>query len=412
MLIYGVCNVFIRGLTLISKFVLLFYIAKNFSADEVGVYGLVVVSINSAIYILGLDFYIFNSREILRSTKKVEQAYKIHDQLILHLASYICFLPAISVLFFMNILPVQYIVWFYLILVLEHLAQEAGRLLVTLSCPLMSNIIQFLRSGLWVYFLIGLLTLVPSLRNLHILWGTWVVGNILSLVVFSLYIKREKINFCINRDVDWKWVILGIKQSSFYFLGTIALQVTQYIDRFLIKYYHGDAMVGAYTFYCNTANIIQVFVYTGIIVLIQPKLIQAYQNKQMGQYTKLLKKLGFGVLYGSSGISLIMAILIFPLLDIVEKKIYSEYVFVYWIILTSILVGTIGQIPHYDLYAKGRDKEIFLCTVFAMIISIILTLLFIPHYGIYGAAGCSIVTMITLSVSKTILCIRYNRMKD
>ena len=49
-------NMALRGLTLASKFLLIFFLARFLEPAELGLYGLVVATIGYALYLLGLDF--------------------------------------------------------------------------------------------------------------------------------------------------------------------------------------------------------------------------------------------------------------------------------------------------------------------------------------------------------------------
>ena len=140
----GVIGVGLRSITLASKFILLVYMAKLLSPEQIGVYGIFVATISYALYFLGLDFYVINTREILAKSDKKEKARLVRDQLAFHGVVYIFVLPMLLVVFMAGLLPWKYIVWFYVLLVLEHLSQEAIRLFFTLSLPIVAN-----RFGHW-----------------------------------------------------------------------------------------------------------------------------------------------------------------------------------------------------------------------------------------------------------------------
>ena len=63
-----VLNVFLRGMTLVSKFSLIFVLAKYLDAAELGLYGLVVATVTYSLYLVGLDFYSYSNREIIKSS--------------------------------------------------------------------------------------------------------------------------------------------------------------------------------------------------------------------------------------------------------------------------------------------------------------------------------------------------------
>lgn len=59
-------NIAIRGSTLASKFLLIFFLARFLEPSELGVYGLFAATIGYSLYLLGFDFYTYTTRELLK----------------------------------------------------------------------------------------------------------------------------------------------------------------------------------------------------------------------------------------------------------------------------------------------------------------------------------------------------------
>ena len=59
-------NVAMHGVTLASRFVLIFFLARFLEPTQLGLYGLLTVTIGYSLYFLGFDFYTFTTREILK----------------------------------------------------------------------------------------------------------------------------------------------------------------------------------------------------------------------------------------------------------------------------------------------------------------------------------------------------------
>ena len=80
-------NISLRGLTLLSKFIFIFLLGK-YAEDEffLGEYGIIVTSISLIIYLVGFDYYVFNTREILKSKENIIE--KIRNQFFFHLLPY------------------------------------------------------------------------------------------------------------------------------------------------------------------------------------------------------------------------------------------------------------------------------------------------------------------------------------
>jgi len=87
-----VINIFLRGTTVLLKFVLSVLVIKKLSIEEFGVFGLFQSTIIISTFILGFDFYNFTSREILKENAKTV-GYYFTNQLAFHLVVYILIIP-------------------------------------------------------------------------------------------------------------------------------------------------------------------------------------------------------------------------------------------------------------------------------------------------------------------------------
>ncbi|MDC4293270.1 hypothetical protein NQ625_14950, partial [Acinetobacter baumannii] len=87
-------NLSIKALTLLGKFILIFYIAKYLPPQEVGIYGLLVVLVSYSLYAVGFDFYTFSTRELLHKEKEKWGGF-LKTQGYLILFAYLLFLPLI-----------------------------------------------------------------------------------------------------------------------------------------------------------------------------------------------------------------------------------------------------------------------------------------------------------------------------
>lgn len=183
--------------------------------------------------------------------------------------------------------------------------------------------------------------------------------------------------------VDSIW----IQNVSFFFMGTIALSLTQYIDRFFIQYYQGEASVGIYTFYSSIANVVQVFLLTGLATILYPKIIHAYQAGQLDVYRALMRKLSTGI-FVAGGCFVILAIIgVKIMLIVIDKPLYAMQMPVFWLLVIAIYVGAITWIPHYALYARKADKQIVIGSLIVLPLSIIGNFVLVPAFGITGAAS-------------------------
>jgi len=404
----GIVNVVLRGVIQGSKFLLLLYIASRLSPAYLGVYGLFAVTIGISLYLVGMDFYAFNTRELL-ARPETDRTPLIRNQAVFHLAAYVVVLPLLLIVFVCGLIPWKYAGWFYLLLIIEHVSQEFSRLLITLSRPTRATVVLFLRSGIWVYAVLATTYFGAAELSLRLVWSYWSAGGLLSiaLAIFSL----RNLNWKLTGEVgiDWAWLKSGAVGSLPFFGSTLALLGIQYADRYFLQFFYGEEQVGVYTFFANTANIVQVFVFTGVVMILYPKIVEAFQKRRFDRYSALMQKLSFGVIGGSVTLSVLAAVGIKVALRLVNRDVYAAHSDVFWIMLASVTVLTSSYIPHYALYVRRKDRMIIGSTSLALIVGLAANAFLVPAYGTQGAALSTLTAMVTLLIVKTACFLRVRK---
>lgn len=395
----SIYNIFFRGVTLISKFVFILFLGK-YSIDEtnLGIFGILSTSIALLIYIIGFDFYVFNTREILAS--KSDYVAKIKNQLAFHIIAYLIVIPiSLYLVFKLNFLPLDYLWVFTALLISEHLGQESYRLFTTLEKSVVANLMLFFRSGLWVWFVLFDFFILKNDIDLFryiVLWSllSWTSFFIFYiLVIRNIGIKNMKYT-----SPDWKWIGLGMKTASFFFIGSLSFQVIQFSDRFMIDYFYGKKLVGIYTVYAQFVNAIDVFTFSAITMVAYPRLVKSFsdQNQYNNIKTRFSKQL-----IGLSLLLILIAFIVCPyIFKFIDKAAILNELPTFYILLVGMFFLIASNIPHYDLYVKKQDKIILKVAVLAMVINVILNLILIPKYNIYGASISTLISFFIIFAFK------------
>jgi O-antigen/teichoic acid export membrane protein len=310
-------------------------------------------------------------------------------------------LPLLLSVFAMGIIETQYIIYFYLILVFEHLSQELYRLYTTLQKPIFANILLFLRTGLWVYAVIALWYLkIPNTQNLETIWYAWSIGSFISIIIGFFYIKKEYNFTTLTQKIDWLWIKRGLKVSIPFFVGTLAYKVIEFSDRYMIDYYMTKADVGIYTFFGGIANVVNIVVFTLVIMIYYPILIEQYQKQNMNAFRKTLKVFSLKTIGLSIATALFIAVLISPVLEFMGKIEFQDNISLLWLLLIANIVLNVSFIPHYVLYAKGDDIIIRNATLVGAGLNIALNLVLIRLYGLNGAAVATMISFLFICTIK------------
>lgn len=351
-------NIVLRGMTLASKFLLIFFLARYLPASELGLYGLLTATIAYALYLVGLDFYIYTTREI---TKMGEWHFGglLKNQITMTGALYAVSLPLLFLIFITKLLPWEVSIWFFVLLVLEHINQEIGRLLIALSQQHAASLNLFLRSGSWPLAAILLMSLYPGLKSLEYVLLLWVIGDLLAITLSILKLRKLEI-IGWHEKVDWKWILTGIKIAIPFLAATLAIRGIFTFDRYWIKELSNIEIVGAYVLFMGLSNAVISFLDAGVFSFIYPTLIKSHNERNSILFRSQARSLFIQTALFLCILTIGAVTLITPALSFIGKPIYSENSNLFYWSLFSVILYSLGMIPHYCLYAQGKDRAIIL----------------------------------------------------
>lgn len=397
-------NIFFRVLTLGAKLLLSFFLIKYISTEEFGAYGIITKTLTIAMVLLGLDFYTYSSRDILQGDI-ILQGDKIKDQFSFYLLSYVVFLPLLAFVFVFDIIAWEYFIWFYLLLVLDHFSQELYRVLLVFKKPVAASALFFIKVGLWILPLFALWMLGKNeFMNLKSVLIFWTAFEVIAILFGLFFFLKLPFSLDFKKPVNWSWIKSGLIVSMPFFLGTIASNVIEFADLYMIKAYfgaQGDYQYGIYSFFVGMGNIVQMFVQSAILIVFAPKLLESF-NQDKKQYKKLHKEMSIQNIAASLLMAVGVFLFLMPLVKFIGKtEIVENYNLIFFLVGAKVLFN-FSMIYHYHLYASKNDKSIVATMVIAAIINIALNIFWIPMYGIYGAAAATFVSFLVIFVLKFI----------
>jgi O-antigen/teichoic acid export membrane protein len=394
-------NITLRGITLLSKFIFIFLLGK-YAEDEyfLGEYGIITSSVSLIIYLVGFDYYVFNTREILKSKKKVIE--KIRNQFFFHLIVYSFVLPVtLSIIFYFDFINIKYFLIVLLLIISEHLGQELFRLYTTLEKSNSANLFFFMKSGLWVWVVLFDFFVLKNELDLLKYLLIWAFCSWVSLVLSTIYLKRiifiKTFKFY---KPNYDWILKGVKNSSIFFISSLSFLVIQFSDRYMIDLFYGKKMVGVYSAYSQFVNAIDVFIFSAVIMVIYPKMIQLFPEKSA--YKELFNKFKKSILIASI-VLIVLSYFITPILfGFLDKPSFLTNIETFNVLLIGIFFLLMSYAYHYDLYIKKKDTLLLKISLFSMSLNIVLNLYLIPNNGLFGASLATLVSFFTLFLLKLI----------
>ncbi|WP_299364851.1 oligosaccharide flippase family protein [uncultured Paracoccus sp.] len=339
-----------------TRFLLVFFLARFLEPEAVGYYGLFTATVGFVLYFLGLDFYVYTTRELLKLPEH-ERAKPVKGQAMLSLGLYAVVLPAAFVVLAYLGWPRHLIWWFLGIVVLEHINQEIFRLLIALSRQIHAGFLLFARQGSWALAVVALMAAHPGTRHLDMVMGLW-AGSGLVTVMLGLWCIRRQPFGSWRQQIDWRWVRRGVKVSAAFLIATLSLRAMQASDRYLMEAFVGLEGVAAYVLFLGVASALMTFLDAGIFAFAYPELISLHHQEDYAATRRRVLRMLWQTLW-VCGIFSVGSWLALPyLLAWIGNPVYSRSIGLYpWLLLATIL-NAIGMVPHYALYASGRDRPI------------------------------------------------------
>lgn len=387
----------IRGTSIVAKFLFTTLFFK-FSEASFGEYSLVATTIFLLVFLLGMDFYSYANRAIMEPDSNPQKI--IFNQFSLYLILYVILFPVVYLVFeFLDFNP-AYRYLFYLVLITEHLNFEFYRLLFVFKKPLAANINLFLRNALWVLVASAYLFMYQQI-DIQTVLALWFIGNLAALL-FSLVIsvsKRNKIDFN-NFKFDKKWVLKGLYVSLPYILGSLAYKTIEFSDRYMIDYFLDKKALGVYSFFANMANVMNIVLFTLVISVLYPVLVESIMSKDLVKFQETYKRFKNEILFYSLGLGIVLSVLLPLILIYINKSQYLKefYVFV-WLLLANIVLN-LSFLYHFVIYAFKKDWKIFKATAIAAVLNVVLNWILIPYWGINGAAVSTLISFLIVVVFK------------
>ncbi len=367
-------NIALRAATLASRFLLIFFLARFLEPAQLGLYGLLTATIGYSLYLLGFDFYTFTTREVLKRDRH-EWGGLLKDQGALSLVLYAVFIPLLSLIFIKGLLPWSLAGWFFALLVLEHINQELGRLLIAISEQLLASVMLFLRQGTWAIALTALMVVEPTTRSLDYVFGAWAVAGLVAVLVGAYRLTQLGIGGW-HKKIDWNWIVTGLKVSIPLLVSTLALRSVFTLDRYWLQSLGGLEIVGAYVLFISIGSTLMSFLDAGVFAFSYPGLISAHQKQQPALFRKNLRLLAIQTGILSVAYAVMSLLLLPPLLSFLENPLYTAQQYLYpWVLITMVLYA-LSMVPHYALYAQGIDRPIIHSHIASLFVFVMATWLF------------------------------------
>lgn len=350
-------NIGLRAAILVSKFSFIFAAAKFLPMEELGTYSLIVTTVSYALYLLGMEFYTYATREVI-GVGRADQAIVILDQFRFYLISYVVFFLPLLLIFWFGLLEWQWMVIFYLLLLFEHLSQEMTRIIIALGKPLQANLLLFVRAASWSYLALFAFVVEPILRTIEFVLYLWLLSSAVSVIVGAWWLRFVPWSNFFRRSIPQEWVWKGVKAAFPFLLSVLSIRAILTVDRYAVEWLGGLAMLGVYTVYIAICSSMLSFMDAAVFQFFYPELIRAHKNQDMRAFSRLLHRALWQVIAAIAFCVAGLLMISEPIMQFFGKLEYLDNIPVLWWLLLAHSFLVLSYVPQYALYAMSKDRWI------------------------------------------------------
>jgi O-antigen/teichoic acid export membrane protein len=387
---------------LASKFFLLIVLAKYTNPETVASFGLYWSTLVLTSGMMGLEVYSHTARTIIQGTTNRNTELRKHLGFLLIVSCVVT--PIISVIFGrLTTSTTLIIILFPLHLLFEFFSQEITRLLVPLKMPLLSIVLAFIRSSLWIFPVMLAIFLGKGLHVLEFTISCWLLGSFLALI-FGGVIIHKLTKGDIKPIVDIKWIKSAIMISIVIFMGSLCLRTILSGDRFLVDYIFDKETLAVYIFYASIIFAVVGLLETSVSAWHYPSMVKSIQLGHKRKYFVKLRKFLIESTISGAFILIIICLATPLMISKFLDPLYSKDFTTFYIMCFAVWLYTVTMAFHYTLYGLRRDKGILIINFAGLALMIIWALSYMKQFSFLGAGIMFSLGLSTISLCRIFVC--------
>lgn len=250
-----------------------------------------------------------------------------------------------------------------------------------------AKIIATIIVAIWRIYL-----LINSKSVQYFAFSTTLQSIVIAILLAYLYFKNdgEKLKISLNRALEL------IKESYHFILSGLMVVIYTQLDKIMIGKMIDVSQVGVYTV-ASSLPAMYTFIFIAMINSARPIILEQ-RNKNYELYLKRIKQLYSFIIWSSIIIAISMLFLGNIIIYILYGSDYMAGVNSLNISTWSNIFALIGTARGIWIVAENKGKYVKKYLMFGAIINVILNLIFIPRFGIDGAAVATLITQFTTCV--------------
>ena len=262
--------------------------------------------------------------------------------------------------------------------------------------------------SLVAYVLISLYKVVLLIVEADVYWFALSYSLdylLISVGLFVAYTKLGGMSLGFSLDVGKRM----FSSSKHYILSSLMVSVLGQTDKIMIKLMIDESAVGHYSAAYTCAGMSS-FVFLAIIDSFRPVILGYKRDGRIQDFERLISRLYFIVFYLALLQCIVMTLFAPLIIQCLYGTDYKPSVVALQIIVWYTTFAYMGSVRNIWILSEGVQKYLWVLNLSGAAINVILNLILIRVYGIYGAALASLITQFLTNVimNQIIAPLRYN----
>lgn len=244
-------------------------------------------------------------------------------------------------------------------------------------------------------FSVGLLTI----QFIGVIWSMFIAISLMSIFFFLYYIKKHK---SVLKNLNSYSFNLSMGKTILLFslpllMVDIMQQFLGWTDTLMIGYFMSASAVGFY----EVAKPLSIFITTGLTVsvfLYAPLAASLYSQGKLNENKEIYSTLTKWICFLTLPLAMVLFFFSEIIISVFFGIAYISAAIPLKILSIAFFINTMTGPDGSTLTAYGKTKFLMYATVLTAVINFILNLIFIPKYGIVGAAFATGFSLILINI--------------
>lgn len=247
----------------------------------------------------------------------------------------------------------------------------------------------------FAYCLVALYKIVLLIQLKTIYWFAVSSAFDYAIIAFFSYIYYRRNNGK-RLSFSIKTAKVLFRKSKYYIVASMMVTIFAQTDKVMLKLMINEEATGYYGAAAASASMLG-FVFSAIIDSFRPSIFEGKRiNNSVFEYRETL--LYSVIIYASLIVSIFMTATSKYIIKILYGKDFIESIRALQIIVWYTIFSYIGSVRNIWILANSLQKYLWIINFSGASINVLLNCLFIPAFGICGAASASLITQIFTNV--------------